>query len=86
MRYIKTGFSPKTSGGNGGVTTLFGLENHCIAGKGGTSTSINGTDAAGYGGCGGVADMHLVTVGKVLADMQEYPGINIGILQVKLTN
>lgn len=49
----KTGFSPKTSGGNGGVTTLFGLENHCIAGKGGTSTSINGTDAAGYGGCGG---------------------------------
>ncbi len=46
-------FAAKTTGGDGGNTKLFNLENHCTVGKGGTSTSINGTNATGYGGCGG---------------------------------
>lgn len=47
------GSSTGQPGGIGGRTELFGSTTHCEPGKGGTSASIAGKNATGYGGCAG---------------------------------
>jgi len=40
-------------GGNGGATTIEGLQTLCSAGAGGSGIDVAGFDAIGFGGCGG---------------------------------
>lgn len=47
------GSSVGQPGGKGGWTELFGSKTHCTPGGGGTSGSIAGKNATGYGGCAG---------------------------------
>jgi len=45
-------YANKTTGGDGGATTVFG-KTICSGGTGGTADKPKGGDASGYGGCGG---------------------------------
>ena len=56
-------FAPKTEGGDGGMVSLFNGEIVCEGGKGGTQSSPNGKNAAGYG-CGGGGGWTFANGGK----------------------